>query len=162
MSEPENRTEQDAASIARARDDCGNAGRKTRKLEQQRERRQRYPRIDYYPSDAARAVIMANTGNRLGGDFSSVINRLILHITAEHRNKLTPSARANNLGSTRANDLAALLRVPCGARRRRDGHPCEALSVPGKRRCKWHGGCSTGPRTAEGKARVAANLRKPG
>lgn len=49
-------------------------------------------------------------------------------------------------------------RVPCGARRRRDGQPCEALSVPGKRRCKWHGGCSTGPRTAEGKAKVAANL----
>ena len=51
-------------------------------------------------------------------------------------------------------------RVICGARRRRDGQPCQALSVPGKRRCKWHGGCSTGPRTVEGKARVAANLRK--
>lgn len=51
-------------------------------------------------------------------------------------------------------------RVPCGARRRRDGQPCEALSVPGKRRCKWHGGCSTGPRTSEGKARALANLRQ--
>jgi len=51
-------------------------------------------------------------------------------------------------------------RVICGARRRRDGQPCEALSVPGKKRCKWHGGCSTGPRTPEGKARVTANLRK--
>jgi len=49
-------------------------------------------------------------------------------------------------------------RVPCGARRRSDGKPCEALSVPGKRRCKWHGGCSTGPRTAAGKAKVAQNL----
>lgn len=49
-------------------------------------------------------------------------------------------------------------RVVCGARRRRDGKPCEALSVPGKRRCKWHGGQSTGPRTTEGKAKVAANL----
>jgi hypothetical protein len=52
------------------------------------------------------------------------------------------------------------LRVVCGARRRRDGQPGEALSVPGKRRCKWHGGCSTGPRTAEGKARALANLRQ--
>lgn len=52
------------------------------------------------------------------------------------------------------------LRIVCGARRRRDGQPCEALSVPGKRRCKWHGGCSTGPRTAEGKARALANLRQ--
>jgi len=51
-------------------------------------------------------------------------------------------------------------RTVCGARRRSDGQPCEALSVPGKARCKWHGGCSTGPRTAEGKAVVAANLRK--
>lgn len=59
----------------------------------------------------------------------------------------------------RANDLGDLVRFPCGARRRRDGQPCEALSVPGKRRCKWHGGCSTGPRTVEGKAKVTANLR---
>ncbi len=51
-------------------------------------------------------------------------------------------------------------RVVCGARRRRDGQPCQALSVPGKRRCKWHGGCSTGPRTVEGRARVAANFHK--
>ncbi len=51
-------------------------------------------------------------------------------------------------------------RVPCGARRRRDGKPCEAKSVPGKRRCRWHGGMSTGPRTPEGKAKVARNLPK--
>lgn len=51
-------------------------------------------------------------------------------------------------------------RVICGARRRRDGQPCEALSVPGKRRCRWHGGCSTGPRTADGRARSLANLRQ--
>jgi hypothetical protein len=53
-------------------------------------------------------------------------------------------------------------RVVCGGRRRRDGKPCEALSVPGKRRCRWHGGASTGPRTAEGKATVTANLHKRG
>lgn len=51
-------------------------------------------------------------------------------------------------------------RVICGARRRRDGQPCQALSVPGKRRCKWHGGCSTGPRTAGGRARSLGNLRQ--
>lgn len=56
-----------------------------------------------------------------------------------------------------ANNLASL-RVPCGGKRRRDGQPCDALSVPGKRRCKWHGGCSTGPRTVTGKAKVTANL----
>lgn len=56
--------------------------------------------------------------------------------------------------------LAAHMRVPCGGRRRSDGQPCAALSVPGKRRCKWHGGYSTGPRTNEGKVKVAANLQK--
>jgi hypothetical protein len=51
-------------------------------------------------------------------------------------------------------------RVPCGARRRRDGLPCQALSVPGKRRCKWHGGASTGPRSDDGRARSTANLQQ--
>lgn len=55
--------------------------------------------------------------------------------------------------------LPPQVRVKCGGRRRRDGAPCEAPSVPGKRRCKWHGGCSTGPRTLEGKAKVAKNLQ---
>lgn len=52
------------------------------------------------------------------------------------------------------------MRLPCGGRRRSDGLPCTALSVPGKRGCNWRGGCSTGPRTMEGKARVAANLAR--
>jgi hypothetical protein len=50
---------------------------KTRKLEQQRERRGRYPRIDYYPSPAALAVIASKVSNRAGGDYSSVIDALI-------------------------------------------------------------------------------------
>ncbi|WP_420852591.1 HGGxSTG domain-containing protein [Salinisphaera shabanensis] len=58
----------------------------------------------------------------------------------------------------RTRTLTKANRVACGAKRRSDGEPCEAPSVPGKRRCKWHGGCSTGPRTPEGKARVAENL----
>ncbi|MCI4567567.1 HGGxSTG domain-containing protein [Lysobacter sp. CFH 32150] len=51
-------------------------------------------------------------------------------------------------------------RVICGARRHRDGQPCRAKSEPGKRRCKWHGGCSTGPRTVDGKTRALANLKQ--
>ena len=54
----------------------------------------------------------------------------------------------------------AALRVICGASRHRDGQPCRAKSEPGKRRCKWHGGCSTGPRTDEGKTRALANLKQ--
>lgn len=47
----------------------------------------------------------------------------------------------------------------CGARCR-DGHACRALRVPGAKRCKLHGGKSTGPRTPEGKARALAALAK--
>jgi hypothetical protein len=51
---------------------------KARKLEQQRQRRQRYPRIDYTPSRAAREAILARTFPSVGGDQSSVIDRLVL------------------------------------------------------------------------------------
>lgn len=54
---------------------------------------------------------------------------------------------------------AARRRVPCGAKTRK-GHPCRLLSEPGKARCKFHGGKSTGPRTAEGKARIAEAQRR--
>lgn len=54
----------------------------------------------------------------------------------------------------------ATRRVVCGARRHRDGQPCQAKSEPGKLRCRFHGGRSTGPRTPEGKIRSLANLRQ--
>jgi hypothetical protein len=39
----------------------------------------------------------------------------------------------------------------CGARTRRaDGRSCQAPAIRGKRRCRMHGGLSTGPRTPEG------------
>ena len=40
----------------------------------------------------------------------------------------------------------------CGARTRRD-QACQAPAVRGKRRCRMHGGPSTGPRTAAGRER---------
>jgi hypothetical protein len=43
----------------------------------------------------------------------------------------------------------------CGARRKRDGQPCVGGVEPGRTRCKYHGGMSTGPRTVEGRARVS-------
>jgi hypothetical protein len=65
-----------------------------------------------------------------------------------------------HIAPVRARELGPQQRVPCGATRRRDGKPCQALSVPGKHRCKWHGGASTGPKTPEGRARSHANLRR--
>ena len=47
----------------------------------------------------------------------------------------------------------------CGARTRR-GTACQKPPLAGKTRCRLHGGLSTGPRTAEGKARnVAAHYK---
>ena len=49
----------------------------------------------------------------------------------------------------------------CGARTRR-GTACQKPPLAGKTRCRLHGGLSTGPRTAEGKARIAAAQWKHG
>ena len=59
-----------------------------------------------------------------------------------------------------AASAAAKLRVICGAKTRK-GTPCRGKSEPGKRRCRFHGGKSTGPRTAEGLERIReANCRR--
>jgi len=47
----------------------------------------------------------------------------------------------------------------CGAKCR-DGHACRNTRIYPNGRCKNHGGLSTGPRSAEGKAKVAENLRR--
>ncbi|MBL8261659.1 MAG: hypothetical protein JNM58_04475 [Xanthomonadaceae bacterium] len=74
--------------------------------------------------------------------------------------EFAPASHARAGANYSGMDEARKVRVTCGARRRRDGQPCEALSVPGKRRCKWHGGCSTGPQTNQGKKRALSNLRQ--
>jgi hypothetical protein len=52
-------------------------------------------------------------------------------------------------------------RKRCGARARsRGGEPCRSKVVPGRTRCRLHGGLSTGPRTAEGKARSAGGTKR--
>ena len=50
-------------------------------------------------------------------------------------------------------------RPTCGARNRQ-GNSCAVRVVPGKRRCRFHGGLSTGPRTVEGRARIAEAQRR--
>lgn len=53
----------------------------------------------------------------------------------------------------------AAYRVTCGAKTRK-GTPCRAKSEPGRKRCRFHGGLSTGPKTAEGRARIAEAQRE--
>lgn len=50
-------------------------------------------------------------------------------------------------------------RTRCGARTRK-GTPCRANAVPGKTRCKFHGGMSTGPKSPEGSERIAEAQRR--
>ncbi len=49
----------------------------------------------------------------------------------------------------------------CGAKTRR-GTPCECPSVRNRRRCRLHGGLSTGPRTPEGRERQRKAVTKHG
>lgn len=77
-------TWQPGQPILSASDDADwQAWRKASKLEAQRHRRRQYPRIDYYPGKDALAAINASAGNYPGGDFSSVIDRLILSAAGE-------------------------------------------------------------------------------
>jgi hypothetical protein len=50
--------------------------------------------------------------------------------------------------------IAHLAAAPrCGAKTRR-GTSCQAHAIKDKRRCRLHGGLSTGPRTLEGRERI--------
>jgi hypothetical protein len=48
----------------------------------------------------------------------------------------------------------------CGGKSRRTGNPCQSRMLYTNGRCKWHGGLSTGPKTAAGKARSLGNLKR--
>ena len=50
-------------------------------------------------------------------------------------------------------------RPRCGAKTKR-GTLCQCAALPGKKRCRFHGGLSTGPVTAAGKRQAARNLEK--
>lgn len=173
----------------------------------QRARRATHPRIDYYPSPDALAVIESRR-TRYGttNNNSGIIDTIIAEWVAlaglcadkaekpttpttppelRHQNararmssgtltkcasirtgqastlpEFAPASHARAGANDSGMDESRKVRVTCGARRRRDGQPCEALSVPGKRRCKWHGGASTGPKTDVGHIRSIANLRQ--
>jgi hypothetical protein len=51
--------------------------------------------------------------------------------------------------------------TPCGAMTRA-GTPCKLTAIYKSGRCKWHGGCSTGPKTDAGKEQARINGRKGG
>lgn len=81
------------------------------------------------------------------------------------RRQSRPSLFGYFLAPLRARDGVlshhGILRGPkrCGAKTRK-GTPCHAKPIPGKARCKFHGGLSTGPKTPEGRARIAEAQRR--
>lgn len=68
------------------------------------------------------------------------------------------AARLSRMQEKEAQRLARC-RVICEAKTRA-GMTCRNMSEPGKRRCKFHGGKSTGPKTVEGRARIAEAQRQ--
>ena len=144
----------------------------------QRRRRARMVRIDYMPTGEAVAIMQSLRDSRRPGappdTNSAALDAIVIEwaklkgleyvstpkpMTSGNR----PEFLDNNAHARITSDEPRLRhtpkeRVTCGARRRRDGLPCQALSVPGKRRCKWHGGASTGPKSDAGKRIAIANL----
>ena len=51
--------------------------------------------------------------------------------------------------------------IRCGAKTR-SGAPCAKFAMEGKRRCRLHGGLSTGPKTLTGRAAISAANTKHG
>ena len=47
----------------------------------------------------------------------------------------------------------------CGAKGKRTGKPCPSKAIYANGRCRHHGGLSTGPTTAEGRAKSGRNGR---
>lgn len=58
-------------------------------------------------------------------------------------------------------DYTLFAGLRCGATGKRTGKPCPLTALYANGRCKFHGGLSTGPTSAEGKARAALNGRAP-
>ena len=63
------------------------------------------------------------------------------------------------LASDRPSPMRRNGRILCGAKTRAGGR-CLVRAEPGRARCRFHGGKSTGPRTPAGRARIAEAQRQ--
>ncbi|MDE2406856.1 MAG: hypothetical protein KGL91_03215 [Xanthomonadaceae bacterium] len=99
------------------------------------------------------AHLLAGLLARMGCPLEGFSGDLAVNLGSPARARMTTGDKPRKQANPR-------LRVQCGATRHRDGQPCQAKSEPGKRRCRFHGGRSTGPKTEAGKARALANLRQ--
>lgn len=56
-------------------------------------------------------------------------------------------------------DWSPFSALTCGAKGKRTGKPCPSKAIYASGRCRHHGGLSTGPTTAEGRAKSGRNGR---
>ncbi len=94
--------------------------------------------------------VLGLLGELHSGTLSRAGGGVLLSADAEFEQKLARDAVRHETKRT----AQARQCVVCGACTRK-GQPCRMLSEPGRRRCKFHGGKSTGPRTPGGRARIA-------
>lgn len=150
---------------------------------QLRQERKRHRRIDFTPDALALVAINAKYGRHYPlNTRSGVLNAILaewlvlarIELPAGFQPKTSATDAAIVAQYARASDFGVRLdrvlagvqarskvtkRVICGARTQSD-RPCRGKSLPGKQRCKWHGGKSTGPKSAEGRAKALRNLRQ--
>lgn len=79
---------------------------------------------------------------------------------SEWQREAEQDARQKALAAFRKREAhsATERQIRCNAKTRK-GTPCRCRSEPGKARCKFHGGMSTGPKTPEGRARISEAQR---
>ena len=105
-------------------------------------------------SDALRHVARVINLHRLWGR-----KRFAEFLEAEARARQAQYAALVAAEEARLAKIGARRQVPCGALTRA-ATECRLMSEPGKLRCRLHGGRSTGPRTQEGRERIAEAQRR--
>ena len=73
---------------------------------------------------------------------------------------LADTGRGLGFSARQVRRMLAVLAPTCEAHCRRTGNPCPKRVVLGSVRCRLHGGLSTGPKTAAGRARISESNRR--
>ena len=97
-----------------------------------------------------RTVLRCETENRPGASDSVLRIARLLNLHGAH----IPIRVTEDFAAFAPHPYSTEPRPRCGARTR-TGKPCQRKAMPGRKRCRNHGGLATGPRTPEGKARIA-------
>jgi hypothetical protein len=87
-------------------------------------------------------------------DFPWLTDKLLRSI-ANMVQHLTNGIAVRESSRARGGGVGSYSSEPCGAWARTRGRSCQARGLGQGGRCKFHGGESTGPRTVEGRQRIA-------